>query len=102
MAGVIDSYMRPIMKKLPCIVIDDESDPTYIGILRDIERIDNIDYYFYYEEVVIFSKHSVDVKKNHNVIQSYNHLDSMHTANDSENLNIFRLCIKFLFNGVYE
>ena len=46
---MIDSYMEPIVKYLPCIILDTEGSYITIGLLNSIERIDHIDYRFYYE-----------------------------------------------------
>lgn len=65
-----------IEKKIPCFCIDQEGGQIIMGFLKEIKRIDSIDYRLYYDYALIIGEKARFVE-DFEKVQSYNHLESM-------------------------
>ena len=68
--------MKPIVRYLPCIILDTEGSYITIGLLNSIERIDHIDYRFYYEWRVLIYNGNIEFRNRPDEGTESNHLES--------------------------
>lgn len=68
-----------VEEEIPCFTIDTENNIVIMGLLRQIKKIDSIDYRLYYDYVVIMDPYykKIIFSRDFEKIQSYNHLESM-------------------------
>lgn len=98
----VDSYMSKVYPYLPVITLDDgDGVNTFIGVMKSIEKVDNIHYSIEYEWVAFIPGRKNDsawFERKKTLVQGYNHLELLKIGKDSKSISsIEREAIMGLF-----